>query len=110
MLAGGSGKSVTDLPHAASDVAPDPSDAVALSHDVVEEHVGGPGHRRRGHGSDDGIGGEGGLELVGFEPAVEQSPRRARENLDGMHAVPTQLEEAETELCQREEMLRGPRP
>src|SRR5262249_1932453 len=101
MLAGGSGERGTDPPHAAPDLAPDPPDAVALSHDVVEEHVGGPGYRRRGHGSDDGIGGEGGLELVGFEPAVEQSPRRAREDLDGMHAVPAQLEEAETEPRQR---------
>ena len=71
-LAGGRGQRVADPAHSAADVAPHAPGAVALAHDVVEQHVGRPRHRRRRLGPDDRVGGQGGLELVRLEPAVEE--------------------------------------
>ena len=72
-----------DAAHAAADVAPHAADAVALAHDVVEQHVGRARHRRRGERPDDGVGGQRRLQLLRLEPAVEDRPRRAGEDFDG---------------------------
>ncbi len=43
------GDGVADAAHAAAHVAPHAAHAVALAHDVMEQHVGRARHRRRGH-------------------------------------------------------------
>src|SRR5581483_11054458 len=97
-------------PHPAPHVPPHPPHPVALAHDVVKQHIRRSRHRRRRHGADDRVGGEGDLELLRLEPAVEDRPRGPREDLERPGPVGTQLEEAPPELRQRREVARPPRP
>ena len=59
------------------------------AHDVVEEHVRGPGRRGGGHRPDDGVGCERGLELVRLQPAVEDGAGRAGPGSRGRAARPS---------------------
>ena len=70
-----------DTAHAAAHVPPHPPCASGLAHDVVEEHVGGSGHRRARHRADDRVGRERPLQLLGLEPAVEDRACGAGEDL-----------------------------
>ena len=102
--AGGRGDGLRERPHPALHVAPDAAGAVALAHHVVEEHVGRAGSRGRGHGADDGVGGERGLHLVRLEPAVEDGSRRRGQDLHGSRAVAAELEEAPPGAGEAEEV------
>ena len=66
---------------------------VALSHHVVEEHIGGPRCRRGSH-LDDRVGGERGLQLIGLEPPIEDGPRRGGQDLQRPRSVLPQAEES----------------
>ena len=49
---------------------------------MVQQDIGGSGRRRRRERADDGVGGERGAQRLGLEPAFEDRPRRARQQLD----------------------------
>ncbi len=80
----GAAERLAEATHAAPNVAPDAALAVGLAHDVMEEHVAGPGRRGARHGADDRVGGQRRLQLGRFEPAVEDGAGRTREELDGL--------------------------
>ena len=82
------GDRVGEPAHAAADVAPHPADAVTLAHDVVEQHIRCAGIEGVGEGADNGVGGDGGrLELLRFEPAIQDRAGRPGENFDRLLAV-----------------------
>ena len=91
------GQRFADAAHAAAHVAPHPSHAVALAHDVVKQHVRRARHGRRGHRADDRVGCERDLQLLGLEPAVEDGPRGAGQDLERARAVTPEPEEAPAE-------------
>ncbi len=97
---GGTGDRVADPTHPAAHVAPHAAHAVALTHDMVKEHVRGAGHRRRGHRADYGIGRERDLEILRLEPAIENRTRGASENLDRGRALGSHLLELPGELAE----------
>ena len=69
------------------------ADAIALAHYVMEEDVSGAGHRRSRERTDDRVGGNGGFDFFGFEPAVEDWICGAGEDFYGLLAVETKLAE-----------------
>ena len=81
-VARGCRKRLRQSAHSAAHVAPYAALAVGLAHDVVEEHVGGAGHRGRHERADDRVGRDRALEFLRFEPAIENRARRAGEHFD----------------------------
>ena len=81
-VAGSRRQRLREPAHAATHVRPDASRAAGLAHDVVEEHVRGARHRGARHCADDRVGGQGPLQLLRLEPAVEDRARRAGEDLN----------------------------
>ena len=75
-------------------VSPDAARTVHLAHHVVKQHVRRAGRRRRRRRADDGVGREGRLERVGFEPAIEDRTGRARQDLRRARCVRSEAQEA----------------
>ena len=59
--------------------------AGSLAHDVMQQHVRGPSLARRGHGTNDSIRGQSGLEHVGLEPPVQDERSRGGQELSLIH-------------------------
>ena len=95
---------VGDAAHAAAHVPPDAAGAVALAHHVMEEHVGRARHGRRGPRADHRVGGEGDLELLGLEPAVENGARRAGQDLERVGGILAEPEETEAQPAELHEI------
>ena len=57
----------------------------------MQQDVGRAGHRRRGKGPDNGIGGQRGPQHVGLEPTFQNGPRGSRQQLDRRRQVPLQF-------------------
>jgi hypothetical protein len=88
---GGARQSAGESAHAAAHVTPNALFAVGFAHDVVKQHIRGARHRRRRESANNGIGGNRGLELLRFEPTVEDGPRRPGENFHGFRHARTKL-------------------
>ncbi len=69
--AGGGGDRFGNRAHAAADESPEAALAGDAAHRVVEQDVGRPGGTRPAVGTDDAVGGERHLQLLGLEPFVE---------------------------------------
>ena len=80
-VAGGRRQRLCEPAHAAAHIRPDASRAAGLTHDVVEEHVGGARHRGTCHRADDRVGRQRPLQLLRLEPAIEDRPRGTGEDL-----------------------------
>ena len=70
----------------------------------MEEHVGGARHRRARHRADDRVGCQRPLELLGFEPAVEDRARGAGEDLHRLAGTVAQPPEGASQREQRPEV------
>src|SRR5690606_28030378 len=68
--------------HPAADVTPHAARAAGLAQHVMEQHSGGAGRAAAGERADDRVGGEGRFEDLAFEPAFENRPGGAGEDLD----------------------------
>ena len=68
--------------HPALDVAPDAARAARAAHRMVQQDVGGAGRGGRGERSDDGVGGQRRPQGLGFEPALEDGPGGAGQQLE----------------------------
>ncbi len=91
----GCGHSLRDGAHAADGMPPGAALAIHLAEAVVQEDVGGAGRRRGGVVADDAVEGEGRLDGVALEPAVEEVGGAAGEEIDEDALVgETQIEEA----------------
>ena len=101
---------VAQAAHPAAYVSPHPPHAIALPHHVVEQHVCGARHGGRRHRADDGVGRERDLELLGLEPAVQDGPRGAGEDLDRLRSGRPELEKAPSQLRQLRQVAGPQRP
>ena len=86
--------------HAALHVAPHAARAARFAHHVVQQHVRAAGRADREERADDRVGGERGLEHVAFEPAIENRPGRAGQQLDGLRQVGAELAQRPVERPQ----------
>ncbi len=80
-VAGGRRQRLREPAHAAAHIRPNASCAAGLTHDVVEEHVGGARHRGTRHRADDRVGRQRPFQLLRLEPAVEDRARGTGEDL-----------------------------
>ena len=103
-IAGGPRERPGEAAHAPTHVAPHAPLAPRFAHDVMKEHVAGAGHRGARHGADDGVGGEGRLELVGLEPAIKQGSRGSGEDLDRVGGCRAETAERSAERQERPEV------
>ena len=103
-IAGGLPQRLSEAAHAPADITPHATLASRRAHDVMKEHVARAGHRGARHGADDGVGGQGRLELVGLEPAIEQSARGSGEDVDGVGGSRAETAERSAEGHERPEV------
>src|SRR5688572_24673404 len=88
-----------DCAHSPANKTPEPAMAVNLSHDVMQEDIGGAGSARPGVGADHAIEGQRYLQLLGFKPFLQKMSRALSKDLDVGHAFPTRhAVESPTEL------------
>ncbi len=99
-VAGGCRQRLRQPAHAAAHVGPDTSRAAALAHHVVEQHVRGPRHRGGCHRPDDRVGRQRRLQLLRLEPAVEDRPRGAGEDL---HRLACRVSQPPVRASEREQ-------
>ncbi len=94
-------KRVRDRADAAVRMSPDAAPAVNLTEGVVQQRVAGTRHVRARVVADDRVEGEGALQHVGSEPAIEQVARAAgQEGVQGALHLARQAEPAARELEQ----------
>ena len=73
LAAGRIGDGVRNRAHAAAHESPQSAMAVDAAHAVMQQNIGRAGRSRAAVGSDHAVGGEGHLELFGFEPSSRKS-------------------------------------
>ncbi len=83
--------------HPTANVTPDAPRPARFTHHVVQEHVRASRRADRQERADDRVGGERRLQNVALEPAVENRPGRAREQLDRLRQIGTQIAERPVE-------------